>query len=40
VHENPQFLPHIINWHLQVSAEARESNGESGTDAEPQREAA
>ena len=40
VHENPQLLPHIIDWHLQVSAEERESNGEPGPDAEPQREAA
>jgi hypothetical protein len=40
VHENPQLLPHIINWHLQVSAEEREANGEPGPDAEPQREAA
>jgi len=40
VHENPQLLPHIINWHLQVSAEERESNREPGMDAEPQREAA
>ena len=40
VHENPQLLPHIINWHLQVSAEERESNREPGPDAEPQREAA
>ena len=40
VHENPQLLPHIINWHLQVSAEERESNREPGADAEPQREAA
>jgi PAS domain S-box-containing protein len=40
VHENPQLLAHIINWHLQVSAEERESNREPGTDAEPQREAA
>jgi PAS domain S-box-containing protein len=40
VHENPQLLPHIINWHLQVSAEERDSNGEPGPDSEPQREAA
>ena len=40
VHENPQLLPHIIDWHLQVSAEERESDGEPGTDAGPQREAA
>ena len=30
VHENPQLLPHIINWHLQVSAEEREPDGEPG----------
>jgi PAS domain S-box-containing protein len=23
VHENPQLLPHLINWHLQVGAEGR-----------------
>jgi CheY-like chemotaxis protein len=40
VHENPQLLPHIIDWHLQVSAEGRELGGEPGPDAEPQREAA
>jgi len=40
VHENPQLLPHIIDWHLQVSAEGRESVGEPGPDAEQQREAA
>jgi PAS domain S-box-containing protein len=40
VHDNPQLLAHIIDWHLQVSAEARASADESGTDAEPQREAA
>ncbi len=40
VHENPQLLPHIIDWHLQVSAEGLEPDGGPGTDAEPQREAA
>jgi CheY-like chemotaxis protein len=40
VHENPQLLPHIIDWHLQVSAEGREPDEGSGTDAESQREAA
>ena len=39
VHENPQLLPHIIDWHLQVSAEERDG-GEPGSDAEPEREAA
>jgi PAS domain S-box-containing protein len=34
VHENPQLLPHIIDWHLQVSAE------EQGGEDECQREAA
>ena len=34
VHENPQLLPHIIDWHLQVSAE------EQGGGDECQREAA
>jgi PAS domain S-box-containing protein len=40
VHENPQLLPHIIDWHLQVSAEDRALDEGPGTDAEPQREAA
>jgi PAS domain S-box-containing protein len=40
VHENPQLLPHIINWHLQVSAEERGLDRGPGTDAEPLREAA
>jgi hypothetical protein len=40
VHENPQLLPHIIDWHLQVSAEGRQPGGEPGDDAEWQREAA
>jgi CheY-like chemotaxis protein len=41
VHDNPQLLPHIIDWHLQVSAEERLSAVEGpGTDAEAQREAA
>ena len=40
VHENPQLLPHIIDWHLQVSAEGQGTGGEPGPDAESQREAA
>jgi PAS domain S-box-containing protein len=40
VHENPQLLPHIIDWHLQVSSEGRGSGGEPGPDTELQREAA
>ncbi len=38
VHENPQLLPHIIDWHLQVSAEeqARDADGDDAC----QREAA
>jgi len=40
VHENPQLLPHIINWHLQVSSEEPGLDRGPGTDAEPQREAA
>jgi hypothetical protein len=40
VHDNPQLLAHIIDWHLQVSAEERASAEEPGPDAEPQREAA
>ncbi len=27
VHENPQLLPHIIDWHLQVGAEAGAARG-------------
>jgi PAS domain S-box-containing protein len=40
VHENPQLLPHIIDWHLQVSAEEGDADGGPGADGEPQREAA
>jgi CheY-like chemotaxis protein len=40
VHENPQLLPHIIDWHLQVSAEGRGTGGEPGPDTELQQEAA
>jgi CheY-like chemotaxis protein len=40
VHENPQLLPHIIDWHLQVTAEERESGAVPGPDDECQREAA
>jgi PAS domain S-box-containing protein len=39
VHENPQLLPHIIDWHLQVSAEGQQGSGADG-DHECQREAA
>lgn len=39
VHDNPQLLPHIIDWHLQVSAEERQGDG-TGEDGECQREAA
>ena len=31
VHENPQLLPHIIDWHLQVSAEEQEPGAAPGT---------
>ena len=40
VHENPQLLPHIIDWHLQVSAEGRSPGGDPETDGECQQEAA
>jgi PAS domain S-box-containing protein len=39
VHENPQLLPHIIDWHLQVSAEERDASDDEGGE-EPRREAA
>jgi PAS domain S-box-containing protein len=39
VHENPQLLPHIIDWHLQVAAEERSEDGD-GADDGLQREAA
>ena len=39
VHENPQLLPHIIDWHLQVTAEELHEGG-AGEDGECQREAA
>ncbi len=38
VHENPQLLPHIIDWHLQVSAEEQVAGADG--DDERQREAA
>jgi hypothetical protein len=35
VHDNPQLLPHVLDWHLQVS------RGEpGGEDGEPERMAA
>jgi PAS domain S-box-containing protein len=37
VHDNPQLLPHIIDWHMQVSTEAAEG---LPRDPEPHREAA
>ncbi len=40
VHENPQLLPHIIDWHLQVSAESTGRPDGPAADAEPQQEAA
>jgi hypothetical protein len=40
VHENPQLLPHIIDWHLQVSAEERGPVAADGAEDEPRREAA
>ena len=39
VHENPQLLPHIIDWHLQVSAEEQPGDG-AGDDDGCRREAA
>ncbi|HET7226459.1 MAG TPA: response regulator [Candidatus Eisenbacteria bacterium] len=30
VHDNPQLLPHIIDWHLQVSAEAEAADPGAG----------
>jgi PAS domain S-box-containing protein len=38
VHENPQLLPHIIDWHLQVAAE--DPSAEPGPEGECQKEAA
>ncbi len=34
VHDNPQLLPHVLDWHLQVS------RGEHGDKAEPEQRAA
>ncbi len=38
VHENPQLLPHIIDWHLQVASEP--PGEELGPDGQPLKEAA
>ena len=32
VHENPQLLPHIIDWHLQVAREGPGADGDPGRD--------
>jgi PAS domain S-box-containing protein len=33
VHDNPQLLPHIIDWHLQVVRELGHEDGQAGTTA-------
>jgi hypothetical protein len=38
VHENPQMLPHVLDWHLQVArGEAGDADEDGGT---PERRAA
>jgi PAS domain S-box-containing protein len=40
VHENPQLLPHIIDWHLQVTVEAPGAGQDPDLGGECQQEAA
>jgi PAS domain S-box-containing protein len=40
VHENPQLLPHIIDWHMQVTAEEQETGEQTDRDGGLEREAA